>query len=193
MAVAILATVLAAIYGVFTSVVTAKSRLETDSEAFHVARVVYDRIGRELHGVAAAGAAGQKGVFRGGRDANGNPYLELTTTAVAQRGHASTGVVLVRYSLDQSGAVPQGSKVLLRREQSALRIDATAGAPAMRLAPGIERMALRYYGNGAWHEEWDASTVGLPAMVELSLEMQDAREKRRQFTSMFELPDIAWN
>lgn len=191
-AIAILATVLTAIYGVFSSIVAAKTRLDTDSDAFHRARVIYDRLGRELRGVATAGPAGHKGVFRGGRDGDGNPYLEMTTTAAAQRGGEFTGIVQVRYSLDQDREQPRGGKILLRREQSGLRHDAADIAP-MRLAPGIERMLLRYHGNGTWYDEWDADTRGLPAMIELSLEMTDARGERRYFTSTLELPDIDWN
>ena len=193
-AVAIAAIVLTAVYGVFSGVSSAKTRLEADSEAYHRARIVFDRLGRELRGAVPIGGSDGKGVFRAGREGSGRPFLELTTTAVAQQGTvAATGIALVRYSLAEDRERPQGQEVLLRSERSALQSDAaTADAGLMRLVPGIELWQLRFFTGSEWRDDWDAGQSGLPRLVELSLGIVDAEGRSHRFASAFELPGIVW-
>ncbi len=192
-AISIVAIVLTTIYGVFTGVSAAKIRLEADSEAYHRARVIFDRLGREIRGAVPAGGADGKGVFRAGRDSQGEPFLELTTTAVAQPGEGNTGIALVYYGLAEDRERPQAKKVLRRSERSALYRETTAaGAGLMRLAPGIEQLQLRFYTGSDWRDDWDAGTDGLPALVELSLALIDSEGRRHRFFSAFELPGIVW-
>jgi len=191
-AVAIAAIVLTAIYGVFTGVSTAKTRLEADSEAYHRARIIYDRLGRELRGVVPIGGSDGRGVFRAGLDGSRRPFLELTTTAVAQHGEGTTGIALVRYSLAEDRERPQARDVLLRSERSALFSADAAGGGLMRLAPGIEALQLRYSNGSDWRDEWDAAQEGLPRLVELSLAIVDAEGRTHHFVSAFELPGITW-
>lgn len=192
-AISMAAIVLTAIYGVFTSVSAAKTRLDADSEVYHSARVIFDRLGREIRGAAPAGGPNGKGVFQGGRDVRGYPFLELTTTAVAQQGEASTGIALIRYSLAEDRERPKSGSVLQRSERSALQ-GATAAelAGLLRLAAGIEELQLRFFSGSDWREEWDAGLDGLPAMVELSLAMLDSEGRSHRFASAFELSSIAW-
>ena len=192
-AVSIAAIVLTAIYGVFTGVSAAKIRLEADSEAYHRARIIFDRLGREIRGAVPIGGSDGKGVFRAGRDGSGRPFLELTTTAVAQQGEAATGIALIRYSLAEDRERPQGKDVLLRSERSALQSETTvANTGLMRLAPGIEQLQLRFSNGSDWRDDWDAGQGGLPRLVELSLAMVDAEGRSHRFFSAFELPGIAW-
>jgi len=192
-AVSIAAVVLTAIYGVFASVSSAKTRLEADSEAYHRARIIFDRLGREIRGAAPIGGTDGKGVFRAGRDGAGNPFLELTTTAVAQQGEAATGIALISYSLAEDRERSTGKAVLLRSERSVLQSQTTPdSAGLMRLAPGIEQLQLRFFSGSDWRDDWDAKRDGLPALVELSLAMIDAEGRSHRFASAFELPGIAW-
>ena len=186
--------VLMAVYGVFTSVSAAKIRLDADSEAYHRARVIFDRIGREIRGAAPAGGKDGRGVFRGGHDERNRPFLELTTTAVAQQVEGGTGIALIRYSLDDDREAPAGRALMLQRsEQPSLQTATTAGsAGQLRLAPGVEQLQLRFYSGSDWSEEWDAGTGGLPQLVELSLVMIDSRGGRHRFASAFELSGIVW-
>ena len=192
-AVSIAAIVLTAIYGVFTGVSAAKIRLEADSEAYHRARIIFDRLGREIRGAVPIGGTDGKGVFRAGRDGDGRPFLELTTTAVAQQGEAVTGIALIRYSLAEDRERRQGQDVLLRSERSALQSETTAANTGlMRLAPGIEQLQLRFYNGSDWRDDWDAKLDNLPRLVELSLAMVDAEGRSHRFFSAFELPGIDW-
>ena len=49
-AISIIAILMTTIYGIFTTVSNTKDRLDTDSEAYHRARVIFDRFGREIRG-----------------------------------------------------------------------------------------------------------------------------------------------
>lgn len=193
-AISMVATVLAAIYGIFTSISSASLRLEAEGEANHRARVIFDRFGREIRGASPIGGADGNGIFRGGKDANLYPYLEMTTTAVAQQIEGGTGISLVRYSLTRDREKPDGKTLVLERsEQPALgRRVAEAGIGPLRLAPGIEQLQLRYYNGNEWLDDWDARNGRLPALVELSLVMIDSQGHSHQFVSAFELPGVTW-
>jgi general secretion pathway protein J len=191
-AISIVAIVLTTLYGVFASVSRAKERLDQDSEVYQRARVIYDRLGREFRGVCPVGGPAQKGVFRTGRDAEGNLILEITTSATAQLGLQQTGIALVRYTLAQDRENPTG-KALFRTEQSALVSDEALreGGP-MRLAVGIDQMEWRFLVQDQWLTDLDATRDGLPLMVELTLTMTDARGQTLPFRSAFEVPNIVW-
>lgn len=193
-AVTMAATVLAAVYGIFASVSNAKSRLETDVEAYHQARVVFDRLGREIRGAVPTGGPGGKGVFRGGRDSQLYPYLELTTTAVAQQVEGTTGIALVRYDLDVDTESP-GERVLVlqRSEQSVLQ--ETAGSSRsgrLRMVKGIEELDIRFLDKNGWGNEWDSSKTDLPALVEVAMTITDRAGRTHRFLSAFELSGISW-
>lgn len=191
-AIGIVAIILTAVYGIFTSVSNARDRLEQDGELYHRVRVIFDRIGREFRGVCPVGGPERNGVFRTGQDASGHPILELTTSATVQSGLQQTGVALVRYALAPDPEQPGGT-VLLRVEQSALVDDDTLRqAGPMRMATGIAQLEWRFLIDDQWHNELDAARDGLPLLVELTLTMIDARGEKHPFRSAFELPDIAW-
>lgn len=191
-AIAIAAIVLTAIYGVFASVSRAKERLDQDGEAFQRARVIFDRLGREFRGVCPVGGPDRRGVLRTGVDADGNPILELTTSATAQLGVRQTGIALIRYTLATDPENPAG-KILYRSEQSALVNDEDLRQSGpMRLAAGIEQLEWRFLVGEQWLNRLDAEQAGLPLLAELTLTMTDARGGRLPFRSAFELPDITW-
>lgn len=194
-AVTMAATVLAAVYGIFASVSSARSRLETDVEAYHQARVIFDRLGREIRGAVPTGGPQGKGVFRGGRDNQLYPFVEMTTTAIAQQVEGTTGIALVRYDLAVDTETP-GQRVLLlqRSEQSVLQagLDSSRRG-ALRMARGIEELEIRFLDKNGWSNDWDAAKGGLPALVEVALTITDRAGRPHRFLSAFELSGISWN
>lgn len=190
--ISIVAIVLTSVYGIFISVSGARERLEKDGETYHRARVIFDRVGRELRGVSPVGGPEQHGVFRTGQDEGGNPTLEMTTSATAQLGLQQTGVALVSYSLADD-IDKSGGKVLYRAEQAALVNDETLRQTGpMRLATGIEQLEWRFLFDEQWRNEWDAARDGLPQLVELTLTLTADRGQKLLFRSAFELPDLVW-
>jgi len=191
-AISIVAIVLTTLYGVFASVSRAKDRLEQDGEVYQRVRVIYDRLGREFRGVCPVGGPAEKGVFRTGQDADGNPVLEITTSAAAQLGTQQTGIAMVRYTLAPDPESPSG-KALFRTEQSALVSDETIRAAGpMRLAAGIAQMEWRFLIQDQWRRDLDATQDGLPLLVELTLTMTDSQGQTLPFRSAFDVPNIAW-
>jgi general secretion pathway protein J len=166
-AVTIVTLLLTMVYGVVTSVTGASRRIEEDGESYHRARVIFDRIGREIRGAYRV-SSNPRTVFTGGETSEGEPFLELSTTSVTPAGGRLGGISLVRYQLQDDTETEDDGKVLLRREAPLLGEEGDPGRE-YRLATGIETMQWRFFGGGDWQDEWDR---GLPEMVELTLTMR---------------------
>jgi hypothetical protein len=59
----------------------------------------------------------------------------------------------------------------------------------MRLAPGIERMTVRFYSAGQWHNDWDADQKGLPQLVEITMIISQEGARQVPFSTTFEISD----
>jgi general secretion pathway protein J len=185
-AVTITAILLVTIYGVFTSVSSARNRIETEGEGYHQARVIFDRIGREIRG--AYYLRGNKNtVFKGGIDEERNPFLFLSTSATTPQAERQGGIALVRYRLRQD-AEAEGQKVLTRSEAPLVEEDQ---APReYRLATGIEALQLRFSDGDTWQESWDSDSLNAaPVMVEVALEVR-LEGNVVPFRSIFEVPKV---
>ena len=189
-AISLLAIVLTSVYGIFSSVSATKVRLDSDSAEYHLARVVFDRLGRELHG-AYYRRGDQTTLFRGGINDSGESFLELTTTAVTPLSTAGTGIAEVRYRLAPDQESTEGSQVLLRSERPRQSTTGPADDRMMRLAPDVAELSLRFYAAGTWQEEWDARQNGLPQLVEIAMVVGQEDERQIPFTTTFEIPDIS--
>jgi general secretion pathway protein J len=183
----IIAIVLSSLYGIFASVSGAKDRLDDDSETYHLARVIFDRLGRELHS-AYYRSDTDESLFRGGEE-DGNFYLEFSTAAVSPLSIEGTGFAIVEYVLEEDDESDSGGLVLMRTEQSMLWANSSDAEPtALRLAPGITSMTARFYGSDQWQDSWDATTSGLPERIELELFVSNSRGVEVPFLTTFSLP-----
>jgi general secretion pathway protein J len=190
-AVSLLAIVLTSVYGIFGSVNSAKLRLDSDSAEYHLARVVLDRVGRDIHGVYYR-TKDQTTMFRGGINDQGESFLELTTTAVTALNTTGAGIAAVRYRLALDQDSPDKSQRVLLRSEYPRQLPVPAVDNSMtRLAPDVATMAFRFYYNGSWQEQWDAQQQGLPQLVEISMVIGQDPQKQTHFTTTFELPDIS--
>jgi general secretion pathway protein J len=187
-AVAITSFLLMAVYGIFTSVSHAKRRLDTDGQGYHQARVLFDRLGRELRGTYV----NRKTIgtlFRGGTNERGNLFLDLTTTAHTPQGGTGAGIVVVRYELLDDRENEVSHKILIRRE-SPLFHDAENQAEGSPLATGIEEMTLGFFDGQSWLSEWDdRNGSALPQRVSIFLKIAMG-ERSVPFRSAFEVPVI---
>jgi len=189
-AVSISAILLVSIYGVFTSMSSAKTRLETEGEGYHLARVIFDRIGREIRG-SFEDRQSPETRMSGGLDEHGTPFLALATTAGTPRQGESPGIVLVRYEVRRETDGDKDELALMRSEQPATAGD--AAPPAYRLAGGLDTLQLRFLADGEWREQWPFDGAGGPPQaVELTLAVRvDGRVI--PFRSSFEVPPIGVN
>ncbi len=163
-AVAVSALLLTTTYGIVTSVSKTRDRLNSDGESFHLARVINERMARELRG-AYYSKTSAGSLFAGGVDDNDAPFLQLATTASTPASGGS-GIVVVRYRLAED---TEGEKVLLRDEYP-LNDQPASERPEQRLAAGIENLQLRFRRGAEWQPEWRSTEqAGLPDLVELTL------------------------
>lgn len=187
-AISILAIIMTSIYGVFSTVSVAGNRLEKDSAEYHLARVAFDRLGRELHGVHYR-KADRTTWLRGGRDDNERPFLELTTSAVTPSSALGTGIAEVRYRLSQD--TEDGGAALYRGERARQAATPASGdAGMMRLAPGLELLTFRFRHNDRWQDQWDSDRDGLPQLVEVTLVTGRDPQRQTIFRSAFLLPEV---
>lgn len=189
-AVTIVALLLTTIYGVFTSVSGARQRLEGEGEGYHQARVLFDRIGREIRGAYFLTGNSATRLI-GGTTSDNRPYLELTTTAGTPYGGRPGGIAVVRYELIPDPEAPAGEDtgVLMRDEYSI--VDASAAErEGYRLATGLGEMTVRFFRDGRWSEQWDARSMGgVPQMVEVTLQLP-VGGSLVPFRTTFEIPVI---
>ncbi len=182
-AVTVTALLLSTVYGVFAAISRAREKIETEGEAFHQARVIYDRIGREVRSAYWI-RQNPKTRFRGGLDEKNLPFLEFsTTTATPQSGG---GIVVVRYELQPDPAV-DGRMTLIRRERP-MFVDAFREGDGMALATTLESFNFRYFGEDGWQETWTAPDR-LPQLVEVSLTLR-AGPAVEPFVSAFQVAPL---
>jgi general secretion pathway protein J len=192
-AVSISSIMLVTIYGVFTSMSNARIKVETEGEGFHQARVIFDRIGREIRSsfVHTQAQASQLHRLQGGIDDRGLPYLALATTAGSPRQGGTGGVALIRYELRQDAAETDGKASLFRSETPDFLEDELP--TTYRMARDIETFRLRFLHDGEWQDEWPTASVNLsPQAVEVTLSLL-INGTSVPFRSTFEVPDIGAN
>ena len=161
-AISILAILMTSVYGIFTSVSVARERLDADSADYHRARVIFDRMGRELRGTYFQ-ARDRNLVFTGGVSDESSASLELTTTAVSPLSQTGSGLARIRYLLvaDPEDADRRPGPDAQRVSRRMTRYLTRGLTGMMRLAPGVETMTLRFFANGQWQEKWDGRASGL--------------------------------
>jgi general secretion pathway protein J len=188
-AISLLAILLTSVYGIFSSVSLARERLDANSAEYHRARVLFDRLGRELRG-AYFRASDQNLVFTS-RSVDGGPVeLELTTSAVSPLSQTGSGIARVHYLLVEDPEDSTEGLVLMRSESPVHESTDEGAVGMMRMVPGIKAMALRFYANGTWQTAWDGRTSGLPEMVEIELQLSTGGEEPIYFISAFEVPEV---
>jgi general secretion pathway protein J len=174
-AVTVTAILLTTVFGIFTSVSRAKERVEGNGAGYHQARVLFDRIGRELRSAYLV-RTNPNTRFEGGKDDEQHLFLELTTTTFTPYGGNRGGIARVRYELapdDEAPAAKEPPWVLLRKEGNLFDPERFDQRPGYRLATGIREMQIRYQNeSGEWFEEWPRSNNRLPQMVELTLTVE---------------------
>jgi len=188
-AISLLAILLTSVYGIFSSVSLARERLDANSAEYHRARVLFDRLGRELRG-AYFRASDQNLVFTSRSVDDGPVELELTTSAVSPLSQTGSGIARVHYLLVEDPEDPTEGLVLMRSENPVHESTDEGAVGMMRMVPGIKAMALRFYANGAWQTAWDGRTSGLPEMVEIELQLSTGEEEPIYFISAFEVPEV---
>ena len=188
-AISIFTLAISSIYGVFTSISATKDRLDLNSEAYHQARVILDRIGREIHGVYVHNAD-DASILQGGLNEKGEAFFELRTTATSSLNINGVGFVSVRYELIEDRESEDGRYVVLRTERPLLGSNSRQEFPAMRMATGIKNFRIRYFSEKNWQNQWDEKLQGFPDMLEILLTTYDKSGEEIPFLTAFKFPAV---
>lgn len=162
-AISITSLLLLTIYGVFTGTSEAKQRVEQQSEATHLGRVVFARIGREILGLSLIEKT-EVPVLAGGRNERNEPFLEIATNAGEGR---DQGLKSIRYRL----AFGEDDEKILWRSSTPTLLHADPW-PEQRLARDISEMTLRLHDGSRWRDTWDSRQDGRAKLVELTLHVR---------------------
>ncbi|MDX2495295.1 MAG: prepilin-type N-terminal cleavage/methylation domain-containing protein [Desulfuromusa sp.] len=186
-AISIFSIAIASIYGVFTSISATKDKLDLNSETYHQARVILDRIGREIHGVYVHNGS-DTSVLGGGLNDRGEVFFELSTTASSSLNIKGAGFVAVRYELVVDRESEDGRYVILRTERPLWGSLSGQDFPAMRLATRIKNFRIRYLSEKTWQNQWNEKLQGFPDMLEVLLTVYDKEGEEVSFLTAFKLP-----
>jgi len=186
-AISIFAIAISSIYGVFTSISATKDKLDLNSETYHQARVILDRIGREIHGVYVHNGS-DISILRGGLNERGELFFELSTTAASSLNIDGTKFVAVRYELVADRESKDGRYVILRTEKPLWGSLSGQDFPAMRMATGIKNFRIRFLSEKTWQNQWDEKLQGFPDMLEVLLTADDKEGEEISFLTAFKLP-----
>lgn len=168
-AVALLSLIMSSVYGIFTTISTTEQRLQSESELYHQARVIFDRLGRELTGSYLA-TSNENSTFSASNENSGTPYLAFTSTSAITKGAQRGGLVRLRYEL-----TTEQNKTVGRLLRSSVPLfvpdDPQKG---QRLSSQIKHLQWRFYDGNDWQDDWDSSqSNSLPQTVEISMTLMN--------------------
>jgi len=178
-AISIASLLLLAIYGVFGTLSQAREQVEARGAVYHQARILFDRLGRELHSPADFNQTS----LSGGKDDRGRTYLELDTIAATPMSGAAGVEATVRYLWTEDTTPESTEKALYRSERISWTDD--DGQPGQRLLAGVADFAVGFYDGAQWQQSWSQSS-GKPEAVRIDLALVDG-DVRVPFRTEFDL------
>ncbi|PLX97821.1 MAG: hypothetical protein C0623_14560 [Desulfuromonas sp.] len=184
-ALTVTALMLTAVYQTVSSASIAREKLAVSNARHHIARIVTERIGRELLSLHYV-ASDERTRFSGGLGGGDMELLVFTTTASTPLAREPGLPARVVYRLEVDRDADDNAYRLTRTETSALDFDT---GRAYRLADGLSEIEISFLNNGDWLNRWDSlSTQGLPEAVALSLRFGDI-ETGNDFRTVWTIGD----
>ena len=185
-AVSLTAIVLSSIYGLFTSVFSARERVKVESETAQIGRVLFERLGRELRG-AWVPTTGDK-FFLATTDRDGRPELRFATASTTLTATGRGGMAALRYGLQPMTEGQVGRLYLIRSEEPYhLRDRLDSGS--YPLTGNVKSVTWRFYGVNGWVESWSAAqNNALPQLVEMTVILLDKDNRETVLRGTFDLP-----
>jgi general secretion pathway protein J len=186
-AISIASLLLLAIYGVFGSLSQARDQVESRGAVYHQARVLYDRLGKELHSLAPAYSTGVQQLLSlsGGKDDRGQTYLELDSLAATPMSGAAGIAATVRYLWAEDTTPGSTEKALYRSER--MRWATGDDQPGPRLLAAVADFDVSFFDGTQWQQDWPQNATKLPDAVRIGLTLVDGNE-RVPFRTVFDLP-----
>jgi len=182
-ALAVASLLLLAVYGAFSPLARARDQVEKSEATYHQARVLFDRLGRELRSIPLNKLPNEQ-LLSGGSDERGRPFLQLVSSAATPLGGVPGGVANLSYRLAEDPLGENGALALFRSEQP--RQEVQEADLGQRLISGVKSFQPRFFDGSTWFDSWSAGNSGLPQAVEINLVLSNAGEDI-PFRSAFDL------
>ncbi len=193
-AIAILATCMALMWGSFAQTADLQESVNRRSDTVAMGRTAMERMAREVSmaflSTHVSPTSSYNTVFKG---LDKDPFDEVVFTSLsheklyrdAKEGD-QTELTWFRGEDDEGGA---GLATLLHREAPRIDGDPERGGVVLPLAYRVKSLNLRYYDavKKEWVDQWDTQGVDtpgrLPRAVEISLTLEDEEEQSRVFST----------
>ena len=164
-ALAIAAMMLTLVYQSALSVTTAREQLAVDGARYRAARVITDRLGRELRSLQFRGVDASLAFTATGS----TEQAEIAFTSLASTPLARLPGMPARisYRLRPATADESGPYVLERLEKGSLQLGESRH---IRMLQGITSLSFRFYADGTWRSGWNSLELNrLPDIVSMEL------------------------
>lgn len=176
-ALTITALLLTVVYQAVIAISAGRQKAEAGNASHHQARLLADRLTRELLSLQPS-TAGDEGLVL--EIHGGEARLAYTSFASSPQAGVAGVAARIAYNLRPATADEVGPFVLQREEVSALSPD--AGRPR-RFIAGVKSLTWRCLVDGSWQNRFVPSLERpLPQAVELELETADGAHFRSAFT-----------
>ena len=164
-ALTVTALLLIAVYQTVSSAANAREKLVVENARHHAARIIFERIGRELQSLHFV-ADDERTRFSGGIGGGDMELLSFTSTASTPLAMEPGLPARINYRLEVTGDSTTAYR-LTRTESAALAIGESR---AYKLADDLSDIEIRFLSNGSWINRWDsAGEQGLPEAISLAL------------------------
>ena len=181
-ALAVTALLLTAVYQTVSSAANARQKLAVENGRHHAARIVFERIGRELQSLHFV-ASDARTRFNGG---DTRELLSFTSTASTPLAKEPGLPARISYQIELDPETATTAYRLTRTESAALTVDT---GRAYRLADDLGTIEIRFFANGRWTDRWDsAAEQALPDAVSLTLAI-GPEEDREVFRTAWQIGD----
>ena len=190
-AISIVSTILAILYGSFSSATRSITLCREKNEMYQVARLSLDRIAADISSAFPPRdlqLEDMKLEFVGeDREVGGIPWdsLHFVSTSNLELTHdaKSSGIHEIGYYMEED---PESDEpVLFRRQDDTLDDETDKGGVALELAEGVNGLNFTYYDDkGEETDEWFSSeTKTLPKMVRITLSFKDEEGETTHFST----------
>ena len=176
------ALMLTAVYQTVRSATTAREKLAVENAQHHTARIMTERIGRELQSIHFVAGDERTRLTGGDRE-----LLAFTSTASTPLSGEPGLPARIVYEAEIDRESEETRYRLTRTENSVL---ATDEGRAYKLADDLGEIEIRFLKNGSWSRRWDTQTGGeLPEAIELAFRSGD-EETGIDFRTTWPLGDL---
>ncbi len=198
---AILVIIMAALYSAYTTNVEAIQIARQNGEVHQTARIVLDRMTKDLQSALIQGSVPSEKIKLGlvgqdreidGRRADRVDFTTVTHLSLTEKGPASD-LCEIGYLIDED---EEGkSLVLLRRDDPSVDEDFTAGGSLLELARNVLEFNLTYQDSAgeeseAWNTLEGSPGAGLPVLIKVRLVLRDELDREHVFSTTIH-PELA--